>query len=799
MKNTPLLLLALACAWLTSTAAFASGPTPTERLAAQYTRGALQMLRTQPLTIEMMEVAAILLDEAARMTPNDADLWRLIVELAALRENDADRAKAVERLVQLDPTDDAAKLQRAYFAIERHQTAEDRAQAYRSLLTEPSKRELGPAVASRLAMDLALLERRRGDSRAFAEWLAEAVKLDPSNHAAASLAAGFFRMHLTDPFAEAELLSTVFLANITDINVQVALASHLLEHGAYVGAERIYRFAVSCHKAIRAFAADGVVADLATAQWARGDAAGALRTILDRQRESDARLRNRLRVETPELTSMDVAKHTAHLDPPLATTLAAIHSRLKDGQAADALNRAIQSHESQIASLAQDVAANAGRIALLRLQAAWITLWLGGEPESAEAYLRGAAEFQPLSDAAAARFEGWTMLRRGDAKAAAERLAPYVDQDAPAALGHALAQLELGQQRSAARELLAIARAQPGSLIGVWAADRLAELLGQRVVLTETAAAMERLIARIPTTIDRFAEQPNTAVSIRVVPSKTTFVAYEPLLVNIEIANHAPIPMAIDPNGPIRPQVMLRTSLSAAQSGSGESPPTVVDLGRSLRLMPRERMTIPIDLRRTSLGFLLDQVPATGSMVRVRAILNPLMMPEGALLPGLLGTEVEAPPIRVDGARLNRAWVEDTAAAMMNEEIEIDLPRLAMLSHLAAGQLLPNAQEEDRRIFELTRSALVEAFARLDGIGQAWLLTVMPTSTELDSLLALGRKSDDRFVRIAYLAHRIRFADDPIVRAVRESDDPVQRRLGELITIVVERRAAEAAAAEQRR
>lgn len=799
MKNSPLLLLALACAWLTAAAAFASDPTPAERLASQYTRGALQMLRTQPLSIEMLEVAAILLDEAALLTPNDADLWRLIVELAALRENDEARASAVARLAQLDPTDDAAKLQLAYFAIERHQTAEDRAQAYRNLLTESSKRELGPAVASRLAMDLALLERRRGDSRAFAVWLTEAIKLDPSNHAAASLAAGFFRMHLHDPFAEAELLSTVFLANITDINVQMALASHLLEYGAYVGAERMYRIAVACHKAVRAHATDGVVADLATAQWARGDAAGALRTILDRQREADVRLRNKLRVETPELTSMDVAKHTAHLNPPLATTRAAIHSRLKDDQAANALNRAIQSHESEIASLETDAEANAGRIALLRLQAAWITLWLGGEPDRAEAHISRAAEFQPLSDAATARFEGWAMLRRGDAKGAVERLAPYAEQDAPAALGHALAQLELGQQRTAARELLTIARAQPGSLIGVWAADRLAEMLGQRVVLTETAAAMERLIARIPTSIDRFAEQPNTAVSIRIVPSKTTFKAYEPFLISIEIANHAPIPMAIDPNGPIRPQVMLRTSLSAAQAGAGESPPTILDLSRSLRLMPRERMTIQVDLRRTALGFMLDQVPATGSMVRVRALLNPLMMPEGALLPGLLGTEVEAPMIRVDGARLNRAWVDDTVAAVMNEDSDVDLPRLALLSHLASGQLLPNAQEEDRRIFEATRSALVEAFARLDGIGQAWMLTVMPASTELDSLLALGRKSDDRAVRIAYLGHRIRFADDPMVRAVRESEDPVQRRLGALIAIIVERRAAAAAAAEQAR
>ena len=94
--------------------------------------------------------------------------------------------------------------------------------------------------------------------------------------------------------------------------------------------------------------------------------------------------------------------------------------------------------------------------------------------------------------------------------------------------------------------------------MGVSAADVLAELLGRRVELSRDAIRLEELAASIPSVIDRFPDEPSLAVSLRVRPAKTTFDPYEPIIINLEIRNNAPFPLAIDERGPIQPQVAWR-------------------------------------------------------------------------------------------------------------------------------------------------------------------------------------------------------------------------------------------------
>ena len=82
-----------------------------------------------------------------------------------------------------------------------------------------------------------------------------------------------------------------------------------------------------------------------------------------------------------------------------------------------------------------------------------------------------------------------------DLTRAVELLAPLADHDAAARLGLALARREAGELRGAARHLYAVYSSQPGTLMGVWASDVLAEMLGRRVGPGPVAARMETLIA----------------------------------------------------------------------------------------------------------------------------------------------------------------------------------------------------------------------------------------------------------------------------------------------------------------
>ena len=132
-----------------------------------------------------------------------------------------------------------------------------------------------------------------------------------------------------------------------------------------------------------------------------------------------------------------------------------------------------------------------------------------------------------------------------------------------------------------------------------------------------------RLIASIPSVVDRFPDEPTLAVSLRVTPAKTTFGPYEPIIVNIEITNNAPMPLAIERGGPIQPQIAIFCSVQMSRERAlPDVPPIIVDFDRRLRLEPREELIIPVDLRRSVLGTVLNERPLRGAMLAVVGILG---------------------------------------------------------------------------------------------------------------------------------------------------------------------------------
>ena len=66
--------------------------------------------------------------------------------------------------------------------------------------------------------------------------------------------------------------------------------------------------------------------------------------------------------------------------------------------------------------------------------------------------------------------------------------------------------LRQGQRSEAGRRYLQVARATPGSVIGVWSVHRLSELLGRRFSVTELATPLEKLADSIPWVFDRIAD-----------------------------------------------------------------------------------------------------------------------------------------------------------------------------------------------------------------------------------------------------------------------------------------------------
>ena len=778
---------------------WAADAPPRQLLAGQYLRTAMILMETNSVNIQSLQDAVFLLQQATNLDPDNAEIWRTLLELLDLQDRSEDdqlRQTVLEHIAQLDPNDDVVQLRLINTSIAQRQTLQERIEAYEQLLSAQNRAELGAAITSRLALDLALLLSRNNDVQGYSNWVGEAVAADPSNRAAVAEAAGFFRMNVTDAFAEAELLTSLMLADPAEVVTQVSLAQLLLDHGAHTAADRIYGVSEDTFEAGGSFAPSGMLADRAVAQWGRGHVQAALQTIRSRQDQADVMFRQRVRQQNPELTRLELARMKAPVAATLATIRAAIHNRLGDDQIESSLLGVQMAYQAEIGQLRGAENPDASALLDRYLQAAWVLVWLDGDMELVTIFLDNAKETlgeNGLNPSAQSRFDGWIALRRGELDQAIALLETHAEDDLAAQLGLALAQLRKGNRPDGAGGLLRVARAQPGSLIGVWAADLLAELIGRRLTPAELdpqAEQLTQLIDSIPLVYDRFPRDPSLAFALRVVPVKNTFKPYEPVIINLEITNHAPFPLAIDNGGPIRARVVLIPTMQIARDlRVSQLAPIVVDIDRRLRLEPRQTLVVPIDLRRTGINDLLNNMhPMRGALLRIRAISNFWVPKEGVIRPGVLGTESKLrQPIRVDGVRLTQPWVEHAISAAIAPASTDDLATMALLSRLALVLQPDQAAPELIQLVRESVQALAEGFAKIDSISQAWLLAVLPPIGLMEPMMAMARKSPDKYVQISYLLYHVTDPSDPMLDAAKRSDDPDIRSAADVVEAAIKR------------
>jgi hypothetical protein len=214
--------------------------------------------------------------------------------------------------------------------------------------------------------------------------------------------------------------------------------------------------------------------------------------------------------------------------------------------------------------------------------------------------------------------------------------------------------------------------------------------------------------------------------------------------------------------------------------------PIVVDISRRLRLLPGEKVTVPVDLRMYPMGDMLNGLGLNGTIVKLVGLINFSATPQGSLRPGVLGSEVPGPLVRVEGEDLDREWVENTITLMQNPNQPGALEQMGLLSLWIGPKPLPNFSDDDRALIERARRSFDDAFDKLEPAAQAWIMSVMPRGQGervegLQWVLSMARKSPDRLVQMAYLLFHSQGPFDPMLDAARRSDDAALKRLSEII------------------
>jgi tetratricopeptide (TPR) repeat protein len=743
----------------------------------------------------------------ARLQPDRRAGWDLALVLAdQIADGKPERAapvrqEALAALARIDPADDVVRLARIGDAIDSHPTADARVRAYETILDSKNRTSIGAPVAARLAYQLASLESRIGNTELFARWLGDAVKTDPSFPAAAQAAAGFFRMRVSDPAADIELLSIAIEANPRDLSTWSALITVLLDGGAFKGAERVARLAIAVAEGERRpETVYSFTGDLATALWGTGQREAALRELELRMGTLTDEYRRAVAYRDPSITLERLNREF----PPLPSTLAIAMLGLRQAtgntsEVASLVDRSIRGSDAELRR-AERRGESDETIGGLELQKATTVLLFGADVSGVPAMLEAATRRGVVVGTAKVRFDAMLAWRQGKLDEAIAALGPIQAGDRLARYVYGSALLEKKQTQEGAQELRALAQDAVGTSIGLLSLDRLAQGLGQEVLRTaqlskeisDRAEALEAALARsLPTTIDRLIERPLQALVVDLKPNSSSVGPYEPLTFTMRMRNGSRLPLAIGPDCPISGKIMLRTRVSrAGQTSTPDLPPQPLLIDRRLRLMPGEEITVDIDAELTTVGLFLNLAPLEAHALNVGVVTNPAPA-LGNMAPGFLGTVTNAPPLMSKGVAVTEAWIREGLEMAKSPTSADAVVRMALLAHACARP--EGMPEPTRGEIGAIWTTIADGWKSLPAQARAWVLAVLPKDTPaMAPLLDAARADQSPEVLTTWLISRVVDPTDPMLDVGRRSGDPTLAMFADATAWVLNRRAKRA-------
>ena len=756
-----------------------------ELLADEFVRIARMATMAEPLSTTAINAAIVLAEEATMLVPDDPAVWRVLHELAQMSDRPNLSIHAVENLLRVSPNQPAIQLARLRDVIRSAQTVDARIALYEQLLSENDSNQLDPRVAARLALDAAHLHRQLGDIPQFARWLAESVALDPAYPDAITLAAGFFGDESADIYQRAELLASAMLSNLRDLTTQVALAEFLMAFGDYSDARDFYEIILGDGAAAPDVISNSLLADIVLSQWAAGDTVSAMDTLMTRQIAVDETFRKQTQQQQPRLTPLELARIHAPLSPKLAAVRAAIYAEQDDSIQAD---MALESATGSMITLSRIYEAQGEnaiiRVVELYIQAAWIMLWLGDDYETAQTLIEQAETGATIDAGEKQRLDGWIALRQGNLTTAKSKLAPLFN-DAGAKAGMALVYLAEGNNRGAALELLSIAKEQGGTLLGVWANKKLQSIVGASFNIRPEVDKLQRLMTGVLQSMNTHINDPRPPVGIRVFPRSKTFTPYQPILLDVEITNNTTVPLTIASNGPIQTLVLIEASIEIPGVKKSQNPPVIISIDRDLSIRPRGSTVVTVDLREHWVGGILNSYPLRGASILLKATINfsarEVVTRDGSIVlvyePGRLGKKTAPDPIRVDGVRLNDAWL---SAAIEDGGDVTDVQKLISLVLLTwvigdgiavvvEEPLITPPPGEEPLALEIGERhplqddaimTILTSFPTLDELSQAWVISTMSDDPTIEAVTGMLKEPDSTLAQLAWV---IRFAS-PLVK-----------------------------------
>ena len=419
------------------------------------------------------------------------------------------------------------------------------------------------------------------------------------------------------------------------------------------------------------------------------------------------------------------------------------------------------------------------QIVELYVQAAWISLWLGEESDVATTLLEEVEAGAILDPKEKQRLDGWIAFRQDDIITAKTKLLS-LENDYPSKAGMALIYLSEGNKRAAAMELLDIARSQGGTVLGVWARNKLEEIVGTSFLIRSEVEQLQQLMAGVLQTLNTFILDPRPPIGIDIKTNQKTYSPYHPIVVQIKVTNNTTVPLSISSNGPIQPLVLIEAKIETPGAEKTYFPPIVVSLERELTIKPRAHTTIEIDLRDYWVGGVLNANPLKGASISLKGTVNFTAresmtrqgIPTLVYETGVLGKRDVADTFRVDGVRLNDIWLKQTIENVSDDESTNQLISLVLLTWIVGDNVsvaieeplitpppgeesAPLAEGERHPLQDQAIATVLSSFPKLHPIEQAWVITTMSNDPSVEAVVRMLKEPEST---TAELSRLIRFA-----------------------------------------
>jgi len=615
----------------------------------------LDLSLNEPATPADYTLAMHLLRMAMDLDPDDADLARSAAEASWMAGDHEELIHATRGVVRNDPEDTVAQLRLISAIVNREQTAEGRIQAYNRFLGEKAE-SIDASVRSRLTLDLALLERERGNEVAFLTALRRSAKLDPSNKAAQSLIAQHYSLKIEKASTRMQLQLRVLYADPLDPHVHIAIARMCAAEGATDAAWRFLSTGIQIFRIDSGSVPPSLQEQQLSLLWQNEGPQAILDrlnpSLIDERKTLQAKIDARLAADEPIDDLEDPSE--IRYEPGINRIRLLAAFILKDQETVDSVLLDLQTGLVAYFLNAQEMmevrGANKGNIlgAYLSEVVSFQTMRaiVGVDAETIKEDMANIIQSVPELARFFSPFEPFSMFAAGEYKESKEqalkKLAPSAQRD----LLIALISERLNNTEESIQLYTRLTLDYPLEAAGAIGRSRLEELTDGADLTTPEGVLMSDLADRVPLWFDKMITNPENTMSLSISPTKGSYEAGERAGLIIRLSNLSTLPLSLGGSSPIDSNLLIVPGFREVDGGfQGVGRAKVVDLGRRLRLMPLEELVIQVDPDSIQTKWLIETQPQSVIRQRWRALQGFKPLPTGGIVNSPFALVSESPLI----------------------------------------------------------------------------------------------------------------------------------------------------------